>query len=230
MNFGTCEASLVIVFWLSECHLTAHHNVTKWILEASVEREHPVFDIVVCSKVTTISVKTHLKCAHLSHCEPLSCSSLCRLLRDFLMLRWRWTNSWGDPVSVAEGLVSNCDAGNRFTVQLKKRCPLISSTAISHLFHCIYQQFLQPCAWDVAMLVYMLSIESSEVFVITEYIPMLAVDPWPNCLLIPGVCRSKIKKEGHQWKVQMRNAIFVKVLHVRHVVVIPRSFFIWIRH
>jgi hypothetical protein len=42
------------------------------------------------------------------------------------------------------------------------------------------------------MLVYMLSIESSELFVITR----LAVDPWPSCLLIPGVCRSKTKEGG----------------------------------
>ena len=115
------------MFWLSECHLTAHHYVTKWTLIAFVEREYPVFGIVVCSKMTIISVKTHLKCAQLSHCEPLSCTSLCRLLRVFLMFRQRWTNSWGDPVSVVEGPVSNCDTGKLF------HCPTEKEKSIDFL-------------------------------------------------------------------------------------------------
>ena len=76
----------------------------------------------------------------------------------------------------------------------------------------------------------MLSIESSEPLSLWNHIPRLLVDPWPNCLLIPGVCRFKTEKAGRTWRLQVMKVSFKKVLHVVHVVSFPSSFFLWIRH
>ena len=150
MNFDTCEASFgycnILTEWMSP---SAHHIVTKWTFWASVQRERPLFDIVVWSKLTIFDkVKTHSKCAQLGYCEPVSCSSLFWEIY-FLMLRWTWTNSWGDPVSVLEGPVSNWYTGNCFVVRLREGSASISWTTISYLIYCIHSNTrsfpTQPC-------------------------------------------------------------------------------------
>lgn len=137
MNFDTCEASFgycnILTEWMSP---SAHHIVTKWTFWASVQRERPLFDIVVWSKLTIFdSVKTFKVCpVRLLWASVM----LFTLLGDFLMLRWTWTNSWGDPVSVLEGPVSNWYTGNCFVVQLREGSASVSWTTILYLIHCIH--------------------------------------------------------------------------------------------